>query len=486
MQNKNIKKLTLPPVSVPDPVVVVSNSSNPSTTDLSNGSNGSTSNQVISAPSTITTSTNTITNSTNSTLTTVNIPPPLNQTQQQPTPVLPAAARIVEKNVATNPTSPSQDLPNINTSGSIEMLLNKLSELDINDEQKNRLKEFFLQKEMIKEDLSSDVLLSLGEIGSGNGGVVTKVEHKPTKLIMARKLIHLEVKPAVRNQIIRELKVLHQCTSPYIVGFYGAFYSEGEINICMEYMDGGSLDLVLNKKNRISEKIIGKVTISVLKGLVYLRDGLKCLHRDVKPSNILINSKGEIKICDFGVSVQLIDSMANSFVGTRSYMSPERLQGNHYSIQSDIWSLGLSLVEMAIGRYPIPSPSDEELKRIFNLKDAKGDKSSTVNDKQSSTVSGDKTLTDKDKQAEISSPNQPVYNEDVQRLSIFELLDYIVNEPPPTIPSPPFSSEFKDFVDKCLKKDPQQRADLKTLMNHPFLKLYENEVVDLSELIIES
>lgn len=154
-------------------------------------------------------------------------------------------------------------------------------------------------------------------------------------------------------------------------------------------------------------------------------------------------------------------------------MSPERLQGNHYSIQSDIWSLGLSLVEMAIGRYPIPSPSEQELKKIFNLKDskepAKTEKASGGAGGDKTAAGSDKTLTDKDKQAqciasEVSSPKQPAYNEDVPRLSIFELLDYIVNEPPPTIPSPPFTKEFKDFVDRCLVKDPGQRADLKTLM----------------------
>ena len=103
-------------------------------------------------------------------------------------------------------------------------------------------------------------------------------------------------------------------------------FSDGEINICMEYMDGGSLDLVLKKTGKIPEPYARKITTAVLRGLSYLREKHQIIHRDVKPSNILVNSQGEIKICDFGVSGQLIDSMANSFVGTRSYMSPERLQ----------------------------------------------------------------------------------------------------------------------------------------------------------------
>jgi mitogen-activated protein kinase kinase 1 len=87
------------------------------------------------------------------------------------------------------------------------------------------------------------------------------------------------VKPAVRNQILRELTILHECNSPYIVGFYAAFNTDGEINICMEYMDGGSLDLVLRKVNRIPEHILGKITEAVLKGLKYLRESHQIMHR---------------------------------------------------------------------------------------------------------------------------------------------------------------------------------------------------------------
>lgn len=203
---------------------------------------------------------------------------------------------------------------------SIEALTDTLEELEMDDSARDRIKLFLNQKEKIG-DLRDEDLEKLGELGSGNGGVVMKVRHMPTQLIMARKLIHLEVKLAIKKQIIRELKVLHECNFPHIVGFYGSFHSDGEISICMEYMDGGSLDLILKRAGRIPEPILGKITAAVLKGLSYLRDKHAIMHRDVKPSNILVNSSGEIKICDFGVSGQLIDSMANSFVGTRSYMA---------------------------------------------------------------------------------------------------------------------------------------------------------------------
>jgi len=337
---------------------------------------------------------------------------------------------------------------------SIEVLQLQLEELGMDDTQRRRMEFFLCQKEKIGE-LSDDDFEKLGELGAGNGGVVMKVKHKSSGLIMARKLIHLEVKPAIKKQIIRELKVLHECNFAHIVGFYGAFYSDGEISICMEYMDGGSLDLILKKAGRIPESILGTITSAVLKGLNYLRDKHAIIHRDVKPSNILVNSGGEIKICDFGVSGQLIDSMANSFVGTRSYMSPERLQGTHYSVQSDIWSLGLSLVEMAIGMYPIPPPDAKTLAAIFGpSKDEEGEHS------QLSPVHGN------------GSGPRP--------MAIFELLDYIVNEPPPKLPAGIFSNEFKDFVDRCLKKNPAERADLKTLMNHEWIKKCESENVDIA------
>ncbi|ETE58066.1 Dual specificity mitogen-activated protein kinase 1, partial [Ophiophagus hannah] len=143
----------------------------------------------------------------------------------------------------------------------LEALQKKLEELELDEQQRKRLEAFLTQKQKVGE-LKDDDFEKISELGAGNGGVVFKVSHKPSGLIMARKLIHLEIKPAIRNQIIRELQVLHECNSPYIVGFYGAFYSDGEISICMEHMDGGSLDQVLKKAGRIPEKILGKVSIA--------------------------------------------------------------------------------------------------------------------------------------------------------------------------------------------------------------------------------
>lgn len=202
------------------------------------------------------------------------------------------------------------------------------------------------------------------------GGAVNSSAAKspPTKnttgVVMAMKEIRLELDEAKFAAIIMELDILHRCISPFIVDFYGAFFQEGAVYICMEFMDGGSIDKLYG--DGIPEGVLRKITMSTVMGLKALKDEHNIIHRDVKPTNILVNSKGQVKICDFGVSGNLVASIAKTNIGCQSYMAPERIAsggvaqaganpgGGTYSVQSDIWSLGLSIIECAMGQYPYP------------------------------------------------------------------------------------------------------------------------------------
>ena len=253
-------------------------------------------------------------------------------------------------------------------------------------------------------NISLDEVDSLDELGKGNYGTVYKVRHSrprmrrpglglagnkqsgpppaatnstidpgetvivnkdgTTGVVMAMKEIRLELDDSKFAAIIMELDILHRCISPFIVDFYGAFFQEGAVYICMEFMDGGSIDKLYG--DGIPENILRKITLSTTMGLKALKDEHNIIHRDVKPTNILANSKGQVKICDFGVSGNLVASIAKTNIGCQSYMAPERIKsggvaqaganpgGGTYSVQSDIWSLGLTIIECALGQYPYP------------------------------------------------------------------------------------------------------------------------------------
>jgi len=312
------------------------------------------------------------------------------------------------------------------------------------------------------EDLANcnlDDFVRLEELGTGNGGIVTKVQNRHTGLIIAQKLIHLEVKRDVQRRIVTELETLRRCQHDSIVGYYGAFISQAnnEIVICMEHMDGRSLDVVLTHAGRIPEPIIGNISIAVLDGLLYLHKTHKIMHRDVKPSNILVNSVGDIKLCDFGVSAQLINSIANSFVGTRSYMAPERLTGqSKYTVKSDIWSLGITFLELAIGFYPIPKPGQSDVLSILQTYPALNARDpSNFNRNAGSMGTG-------------TNPTRT--------LAIFELLEYIVSKSPPELyyfdPTEGyqeyFTKDFVEFTNSMLKQKMNDRPDLETLMSKPY------------------
>ncbi|KAF9049475.1 kinase-like protein [Hymenopellis radicata] len=311
--------------------------------------------------------------------------------------------------------------------------------------------------------LKNEDFRNIEELGLGNGGSVMKVEHIPSGLIMAKKIVLIDAKPAVRKQILRELHIMHDCNSPYIVTSFGAYLTEPNICICMEYMDKRSFDGVYKSIGAVDIRVVGKVAICVLEGLGYLYDVHRIIHRDIKPSNILLNSSGEIKLCDFGVSGELINSIANSFVGTSIYMSPERIQGGDYSIKSDVWSLGITLIELAHGRFPFnDSYSDDEGDDDDYLRPAAP--TSPVSRRKSRGVSlhGSKLT-----------------------MSIIELMHQIVKEPAPRLMDVTpdgtrrFPAEAAEFVDSCLDKNAGLRGTPRTLIQFKWIEMARNDPIDL-------
>ncbi|KXT08367.1 hypothetical protein AC579_1051 [Pseudocercospora musae] len=287
-----------------------------------------------------------------------------------------------------------------------------------------------------RPDWRSEDLEIMKELGSGNGGTVSKVRHKGWNIVMARKIIHVEAKKEIRKRIVRELQIMHECNSPYIVSFYGAFMNESnDVTMCMEYMDVGSLDSISKNFGPVRVDVLGKIAEAILGGLKYLYLAHRIMHRDIKPSNVLVNSRGQIKLCDFGVSSELENSVADTFVGTGTYMAPERIQGSPYSVKSDVWSVGLTLMELAIGKFPF-------------------------------------SVSTEDGEEEASGPQ-----------GILDLLQQIVLEPAPKLPrSDAFPSILEDVIAKCLMKNPEERPTPQELYDtDPFLQAAKRTPVDLEQ-----
>ncbi|CAJ0564970.1 unnamed protein product, partial [Mesorhabditis spiculigera] len=212
-------------------------------------------------------------------------------------------------------------------------------------------------------DFTADDLQDEGQIGRGNFGTVNRMVHRDSGHVLAVKRIRsTTVQPEERRRLLRELETVMAANScENIVRFFGAVFFEGDCWLCMELLDI-SLDTLYKNvyKNgfRLPEDMLGYIAVATISALSYLRTSLRMIHRDVKPSNILLDQRGMIKLCDFGIAGELVDSIAKTQeVGCKPYMAPERLSPTPapYGVQSDVWSLGITLHEVAMGKFPYSS-----------------------------------------------------------------------------------------------------------------------------------
>ena len=265
-------------------------------------------------------------------------------------------------------------------------------------------------------------------LGAGASGVVYLAIDKRDNSKIALKEISV-FDEGRRKQILKELEAMYDSNHNHLVSFHGAFYSEGSISIAMEYMDVGAITDIMEVCGKIPETILSVITEQVLQGFYYLHKKRHLIHRDVKPNNILMNSKGEFKITDFGVSSELEDSKADcgTFVGTVMYMSPERLGGEKYSYESDIWSFGLTIMELATGRFPYNDDDDDNSEK-------------------------------KNK---------------IRQYGFWELLT-LINKNDPQLNPKEFSKEICNFISICLNKDRTKRPTAEFLLSHPFVTRARN------------
>ncbi|GAB0095335.1 dual specificity mitogen-activated protein kinase kinase 3 [Sergentomyia squamirostris] len=283
--------------------------------------------------------------------------------------------------------------------------------------------------------VEADDLEKICDLGRGAYGIVEKMRHRQTETVMAVKRITATVNTQEQKRLLMDLDIsMRSSACPYTVHFYGALFREGDVWICMEVMDT-SLDKFypkVFKNNRVmSEDILGKITISVVNALHYLHAKLNVIHRDVKPSNILINRKGEVKMCDFGISGHLVDSVAKTIdAGCKPYMAPERIDptGNPgiYDIRSDVWSLGISMIEMATGQFP------------------------------------------------YSTWGSP-----------FEQLKQVVTDDPPRLEAGKYSPEFTNFISVCLQKNWKLRPKFEQLLQDPYLVTHSEKDTDVAAFVEE-
>lgn len=257
--------------------------------------------------------------------------------------------------------------------------------------------------------LSVDQFVLEEELGSGSFGTVYRARDLVLDRTCAVKKIDMDETSDDIEEIQREITILAECHDDRITRYYGSFVNGYKLWIIMEFLGGGSCLELLRISHGLSEPAIAWILTELLHGLDYLHTNGK-IHRDIKAANILVAEDGAVKIADFGVAAKLSSNLSrrNTFVGTPFWMAPEVIGQEDYTYSADIWSVGITAMELANGEPPL------------------------------------------------------------SHLSPMKVIFFIARNPPPMLSSV-FSREFRDFVGQCLRKSPGERSSIASLLQHKFL-----------------
>ncbi|KAM8843585.1 STE20-like serine/threonine-protein kinase [Synchiropus picturatus] len=256
----------------------------------------------------------------------------------------------------------------------------------------------------------------VGDLGDGAFGKVFKAQNKQTGVLAAAKVIDTKTEEELEDYMV-EIDILASCDHPNIVKLLDAFYYESKLWILIEFCAGGAMDAVMLELERpLTEPQIKVVCRQTLQALLYLHDN-KIIHRDLKAGNILLTLDGDVKLADFGVSAKNSKSLQrrDSFIGTPYWMAPEVVmcetsKDRPYDYKADVWSLGVTLIELA----------------------------------------------------QMEPPNH--------EMNPMRVLLKIAKAEPPTLLQPSrWSADFTDFLKRSLDKNVDNRWSAAQLLQHPFV-----------------
>ncbi|XP_065071955.1 serine/threonine-protein kinase 10-like [Rhopilema esculentum] len=298
---------------------------------------------------------------------------------------------------------------------------------------------FFSKKERKKECSNvikgvdpNEIWELVNEIGDGTFGKVYKAQRKGDGLLAAAKIVPINDEAELEDFMV-EIDILSECKNKHVVDMFQAYVHDSKLWMMLEFCPGGAMDdIVLDLERGLDEDVIRVICRQMVEALAFLHEK-GVIHRDLKAGNVLLKEDGNIKLADFGVSAKnkRNSQRRDTFIGTPYWMAPEVVvtetcKDNPYDYSADIWSLGITLIELA--------------------------------------------------------EMQPPYHEMHPMRVLFKITK---SDPPSLSNKGNWSAEFHDFIKDCLLKDPTVRSSAKTLLEHPFIReISDNQpLVDLYRLV---